>query len=164
MLDDLNRLFEGDRSVVASGQILGFGFDFATDPADLAKEYDFKINLMEHELQAVQTENSSLVQTVLRLKQEVRDKKSETDQVAKTLVVQESAQLKRQIHETDDKLNRIQAELTQLRERIAKTNLSIKQKPGESYEELKSVVAHLETSNKVLEADYKHLKQKNYNN
>lgn len=72
------------------------------DEGDIVKEYDFKVNIMEQELHSLQTENSNLVQNILRLKHEARDKKSQCDETSKKLLVQDCSSLKRDIQEADD--------------------------------------------------------------
>ena len=102
LLNDLSRIFDADRSMIMPVKLAGAGFDFQMDEGDIVKEYDFKVNIMEQELQSLQTDNSNLVQNILRLKHEARDKRNFSDELSKKLLVQQSACLKKDIQEADD--------------------------------------------------------------
>ena len=161
LLNDLSKIFDDDRTFVGARDMF-IGADFLTLENDPIEEYQFKIKLMEHDLQSIQSENNSSVQTVLRLRQELREKKNMHDEVAIKLLNQELAELKRDIKTSDVKIEKTNQEMLETKVKLEKINITNKKNiPVESAESLKIAIDQLEQSNKVAIIELCDLKDKN---
>lgn len=133
---------------------------FGTD-TNQVQEFEFKLHLLEHDLQSVQSENNTLVQTILGLKQELRYKKSSTDLVAIKQTMQENIDVKRDIKETDDKCNKLEQEVDVLRVKVTSTADILKSpSANREYELLKLTIDHQQTVYQQRFLEVKDLKEK----
>lgn len=158
-LDDLSKIFDDDRSFIKGGMFEA-GNLLCSD-GDMNGEYEFKINLMEHDLQSCQAENNNLVQTVLKLKQEFKEKKNLHDEISVKIINQEIAQHKRDIKEADDKIESLKEEIDALRSKIASSSSSAKNLPLENVRDMKRIIEQLEQSNKVALMELWEVKERN---
>lgn len=164
LLNDLDKVFDDDRTFVGGNHLnmTAVGTDLFGSQTDPVQEYEFKIKVMEHDLQSIQSENNALVQTVLKLRQEYREQKSMHDEVAMKLINQDIGELKREITTTDDKFVRLNQEVTEMKYKLEKmSSTSQKIVPDENIENLKITVDQLEQSNKVAIIELCDIKEKN---
>jgi hypothetical protein len=169
LLNDLDRMFDDDKTFVGGGgnnlNMTAFGNDLFGSEADPVQEYEFKVKVMEHDLQSMQNENNALVQTVLKLRQEFRERKSMHDEVAVKIINQEISEFKREILSSDEKFVRLNEEVNDLKYKLEKmTSSSQRTIPIENLENLKNTVDQLEQSNKVAIIELCDLKDKNRKN
>lgn len=157
-MDDLSRVFDDDKSFLKPGAVIE---DLWMSDIDADAEYDFRINLMEHDLQSIQAENNTLVQTVMRLKQEQRDRRSMHDEVSVKLIMQDMNELKRDIQTIDDRKAKIVTEIEQLRSKMSSGTINMNSTGTESVRDLKSTIDQLDQSNKVAFIQLYDLKDKN---
>lgn len=161
LLDDLSRVFDDDRTFVG-GNIIGAGVDLFSSDIDPTEEYDFKVKLMEQDLQAIQNENNALVQTMLKLRQEFREKKNMHDEVSVKLINQEMAELRRDIKAADEKYLRLKEEIAEHHAQLDKMSTNSRRHiPFESVDSLKLTIDQLEQSNKVAIIQLCDLKDQN---
>lgn len=164
LINDLDRVFEEDRTFIGGQNMnmTAFGHDLFGSDADPTQEYEFKIKVMEHDLQSIQSENNSLVQAVLKLRQEYREKKNMHDEVSMKLINQEMTELKREINNADERFNRLTQEINEVKQRLEKMGTSSSRAlPIESAESLKLTIEQLEQSNKVAIIELCDLKDRN---
>lgn len=155
-MEDLSRVFDDDRSIV-----YGRNMDFGSG-ADPVLEYDFKINLLENDLQSLQSENNSLVQGVLGMKQAIREKKAAHDEISTKMLVQKSAELKRELNDADLRIVRLESEIEEIRKRIHQNSSLVKNRQSEEgYKEILTAIQRLEKSNQKVQSDLKELTEKN---
>lgn len=164
LINDLDRVFEEDRTFIGGQNMnmTAFGHDLFGSDADPTQEYEFKIKVMEHDLQSIQSENNSLVQAVLKLRQEYREKKNMHDEVSMKLINQEMTEIKREINNADERFNRLTQEINEVKQRLEKMGTSSSRAiPIESAESLKLTIEQLEQSNKVAIIELCDLKDRN---
>lgn len=164
LLKDLDQILDDDRTFVGGHNLnmTAAGADLFGAETDPAQEYEFKIKLMEHDLQAVQSENNALVQTVLRLRQEYREKKNENDETAVRRITQEIGDLKREVAEADSQFDRLNEEIGQLKFKLDKmATASQRSIVLHDADNLKRAVDQLEQSNKVAIVELYDLKERN---
>ena len=138
----------------------GAGDHFSTE-ADMIQEYEFKLTLMQTDLQSVQSENNTLVQTVLALKQELKNTKTAEDEFAVKKVQLDHAQVKREIKEVDDKYQSLQAEVQALNEKVSNTALQLKTPQlGNEYEQLRNDIMGKENYQQKKLMEIRDLKEK----
>ena len=159
IMDDLSRVFDDDRSFIKP--VNTFGGDLWLSDIDADAQYDFRVNILEHDLQSIQSENNTLVQTVMKLKQEYRDRRSMHDEVSVKLINQDMNELKRDIQEVDERKIRIEKEIDVLRNKLMSGNKPDNSKSIESIKNLKSAIDQLDQTNKVAYVELYDLKDKN---
>jgi phage host-nuclease inhibitor protein Gam len=155
---DISRVFNDDKSFIKSGEV---GNDLWLSDIDVDAEYDFRVKLMEHDLQSIQAENNTLVQTVMRLKQEHRDRRSMHDEVSVKLINQDMNELKRDIQVVDDRKAKIEKEIEALRTKLMTGNAADKSASMDSVRDLRSAIDQLDQTNKVAYIELYDLKDKN---
>lgn len=150
--DDLDvSMISGVNRTIADISAIGSPFDISPAGQDPHNEYNFKIHLIEHDLQAAQSDNNNLVQSVLKLKQELREKRSVHDDVAMKILGQKIDELKRTVKVSDEKFHKADEEVSDLKEKIASLNdimlnRSIAGQMGDE-KHLKEEILSLEKSN-----------------
>lgn len=164
LLKDLDQLFDDEKTFVGGNALnmTAAGNELFGADADPAQEFEFKIKLMEHDLQAVQMENNSLVQTVMKLRQELKEKNSVHDEFAVKIINQEISELKREIGTTEDKFTRLTDDVNDLKYKLEKVMTSSKVfMTMEDPQSVKLTVDQLEQSNKVAIIELCDLKERN---
>lgn len=164
LLGDLSRIFDDEKSFVGgNGPLNNFGLDMMPAEGDLAMEYEFKIGILTQELQAAQAENNTLVQTVLGLKQEYREKKSQHDEVSTKLVVQECNELRRELREAEETRQKVEVEIAEIRARFAKHSEAIRNRTHNpsNEAEVRAAIDQLEKGYRALATQLNELKASN---
>lgn len=164
-LEDFSKLFDDDVSLIggskAGHMLAGAGGDFFGG-GDPVQEFEFKINLLENDLQSVQSENNTLVKSVLQLKQQVREKKAAHDEVSTKLVVQKSSELRREIADADAAQTKLEAQVEELRKKVQQNIDFTKHRHSEEgFEAMQRDIQLLEKSNSKVVGELKDLTEKN---
>lgn len=165
-LEDFSKLFDDEASVLGASKgvhmFAAAGGDFFGGGSDPVQEYEFKINLLENDLQSVQSENNTLVKTVLQLKQQIREKKAAHDEISTKLVVQKSTELRRDISDADAIQTKLEAQVEELRKKIQQnTDFTKHRHSEEGFEAIRKEIEVLEKSNSKVMNELKDLTEKN---
>lgn len=131
LINNLDMMFDDEPSFMAGtiGQIQNFqggqgnGLDFMNVDMNTSQELEFRITLLEHDLQSLQSENITLVQTHLKLKQEFRKKRSKYDDISTRLVTQEIAEVNRDIQSVDEISNKMETEIDTIKLKTPKSGM-----------------------------------------
>ncbi len=165
-LEDFSKIFDDDVSLIGGSRtghmFAGPAGDFFGGSSDPVQEYEFKINLLENDLQSVQSENNTLVKSLLQLKQQVREKKAAHDEVSTKLLLQKSSELKREIADADAVQAKLEAKVEELRKKIQQNSDFTQQRHSEEgFEAIQRDIQLLEKSNSKVMAELRDLTDKN---
>ena len=154
-LEDFSKIFDDDVSLIGGSRtghmFAGPAGDFFGGSSDPVQEYEFKINLLENDLQSVQSENNTLVKSLLQLKQQVREKKAAHDEVSTKLLLQKSSELKREIADADAVQAKLEAKVEELRKKIQQNSDFTQQRHSEEgFEAIQRDIQLLEKSKQVI--------------
>jgi DNA repair exonuclease SbcCD ATPase subunit len=164
---DLDRLLdeEGGSFIGAPVGLYGQGLmtiNFDSE-YDKMREYDFKITILESDYQSLQTENNTLVQTVLKLKQDLRCMRSNFDDITLTLANQDINELTREIQRQDDLSKKLELEILELskkKQQSAPLTLSNQKSADDEVAELRLHIFQGEQNNNRLLLEIRQLREK----
>lgn len=156
LLGSLDKFIDDDKSFIRPGHYIGGGGGEMMGHGASEQEYEFKIMLLEQDLQGVQSENNNLIQNVLKLKQEQREKKSKTDEVSNKLLAQEASELKREIMDIDNIGNKLVQEVESAKAKLSKMsqqNKKLSSAASDTLKDLKRNLMYADQSNQLLQMD-----------